>query len=219
MTGRDRDKRMVRVYIGQFPDTADETRQQSKWVRRLLELALEREYPKLRGPFLLDRDNKGKPFLSEYPDIQINLSHSGCYAACAIGEKPVGIDVECWKSRKAQERIVKKFHLLEQKAYEAAEEGERNRRFHELWVAKESFLKAEGTGLGIPLDSFYIEGIDEGAGRVVQSRNNRSYYYRLCRMAGRKASLAVCSEEASFAEEPVWVELAGPGSNSCQSVR
>lgn len=198
---------MVRVYIGEFPKTKDAFRQQSKWAHRLLELVLEREYPELGGPVLLEQDEKGKPFLSEYPEIQINLSHSGCWAACAIGEKPVGVDVEQWKSRKAQERVVKKFHPVEQKKYQAAVEEERNCVFHELWVLKESFLKAEGSGLGIPLDSFYIEETGKETGQVVQSRNDRTYYCRLYRMKGREASLAVCSEESAFAEEPFWMDL------------
>ena len=80
-------------------------------------------------------------------------------------------------------------------------------------------MKAEGTGLGIPLDSFYIEGIREGAGRVVQSRNERSYYYRLYRMAGREASLAVCSEEPFFAAKPVWADLAGSCAGTDQSLQ
>lgn len=196
---------MVRVYIMEIPDAEERAGQQSKWAHRLLDMALEREYPNLCGPFLLERDERGKPFLAKYPKIQINISHSGPYAACAIGEKPVGVDVERWRNRRAQERVVGKFHPLEQEAYRAAGEDEREELFHRLWVLKESFMKAEGSGLRIPLDSFYIEGICGETGRVEQSRNDRNYYYRVYSMEGRAASLAVCSEEASFAEKPVWM--------------
>jgi len=40
---------------------------------------------------------KGAPFLSEYPDIPISLSHSGDYTAVALGEKgqiTMGLDIE-----------------------------------------------------------------------------------------------------------------------------
>lgn len=198
---------MVRVYLAEFPYTKGEPKEQSKWARILLRQALEEEGLRLEDPVPLQRDVYGKPFLLEHSDIQINLSHSKGYVACAIGEKPVGIDVECWRGRRGRERVVKKFHPLEQEAYWAAEEGERERLFYELWVLKESFLKADGRGLLIPLASFYMEGICREQGRVMQQERAENYYYKQYRMEGRSFSLAVCSMEACFAEKPVFLEL------------
>ena len=80
---------MVRVYLAEIPEKEIKPKAQSEWAHRLFETALQREYPSISSPILLQKDEKGKPFLPEYPGIYMNLSHSGRYAACAIGEKPV----------------------------------------------------------------------------------------------------------------------------------
>lgn len=196
---------MVRVYMADFPCTKGKPKEQSQWAYRLLDRVMEREYPKLPRRLFVDRDENGKPYFPEHPEIHFNLSHSGCYAACAVGEKPVGIDVECWKRRKGQEQVVGKFHSLEREVYQKAKEKERERLFHELWVLKESFMKADGRGLRIPLNSFYMEGICKETGRVEQNQNARIYYYKLYRTAGKTFSLAVCSEEEDFTECPIWL--------------
>ncbi len=198
---------MVQVYVTEIPIHSRGAKEQSEWARRLLYKALERQFPEVCQPILLARAPKGKPFLLEYPGIHINLSHSGGYAACAIGERPVGIDVECWRNRRHRELVVKKFHLKEQKAFRAAEESQRGPLFHNLWVLKESFMKAEGSGLLIPLDTFYMEEIGRGMGRVIQHQNNKDYYYKLYSIRDKEFSLGVCSEEMDFCKEPTWILL------------
>lgn len=198
---------MVQVYLAEISDKKSRIKEQSQWARQLLDKALKIQYPEICEPALLERDSKGKPFLLNHSRIHINLSHSGGYVACAIGEKPVGIDIECWKKRRRQELVIKKLHPEEQKVFQRAEEAQKAIVFHELWVLKESFIKAEGSGLGIPLDSFYMEGIGEKKGRVIQSKNNKNYYYKLYPIRDRDFSLAVCSEEKDFIKEPIWIEL------------
>lgn len=36
----------------------------------------------------------GKPQLAGHPELQFSLSHSGCWAVCALAGTPVGVDVE-----------------------------------------------------------------------------------------------------------------------------
>lgn len=204
--GRKSNRPMVRVYLAEIPEKEKEVKVQSRWAHKLLEIALQKEYSFINGPVLLKRDAKGKPFLVKYPQIYINLSHSGSYVACVIGEKSVGVDIECWKSRKRQELVIKRFHPQEKKLYEDTEEAERERLFYDLWVLKESFMKAEGSGLWIPLDSFYMETLNKKSGIVKHERNSKNYYYKLYRLKDQRFSLAVCSEEVDFAPEPFWVQ-------------
>ena len=200
---------MVRVYWTEIPEQESSPKNQSKWAYRLFETVIQRQYPSIKKPVLLERDAKGKPFLPEYPGVHMNLSHSGRYVACAIGEGPVGVDIECQRSRKRPELVIKKFHPLEQRLYKETEEENRERLFYDLWVMKESFMKAEGAGLGISLDSFYMEKVHRGTGQVLQKQNEKNYYYRLYQLEDKPFSLAACSEDTVFAEKPVFITLRG----------
>lgn len=210
---------MVHVYAARIPEAQDGCRkrtpakaayshkEQSEWAYRLLEEALKREFPGLCMPVSVEKDTWGKPFLKDYPGISVSISHSGGFVACAIGEKPVGVDLEVWKNRKNGSRVVEKFHPEEQSMLGELEEEQRQRAFFELWVLKESFLKAEGRGLRIRLDSFCVKPGIEGKGQVEQSLNDRNYFFQLYQIPGELASLAVCSEEKELADEPIWLTL------------
>lgn len=198
---------MVQVYLAEIPEGERGPKEQSRWARRLLEESLKRQYPKIHKPVLVERDSRGKPYLLEYPEIHINLSHSGRYVACAIGEKPVGVDIECHRSRKKRELVVKKFHPKEQELYQATAEEKRELLFHELWVLKESFMKAEGSGFRISLNSFYMEETGRETGRVIQSRDGENYFYKLYRIKDGGFSLGACSREKDFSEKPIWLKL------------
>ena len=119
--------------------------------RRLLALALEREYG-LRELPEIAREPGGKPFFPSRPDICFNLSHSHGAAVCALHDKPVGIDVE--KLRPAPRRLA---------------EGMEDEAFFRLWTAKEATVKRRGQGVAALLrpmepDSLcrHLEGLLEG---------------------------------------------------------
>jgi len=197
---------MVRVYLARLPKEEATHEEQSAWAHKLLDMALIREYPGLAAPLLLEKDERGKPFLPKYPQIHVSISHSGSCAACAIGEKPVGVDVEQWKKHRKRERLVEKFHPKERELYVKTEEAGRERLFFDLWVLKESFGKALGKGLGIPLDASCMEAVRGGTGMTAQSLSPEAYYWHLYETGVEACSLAVCSQEAVFAE-PVWLTV------------
>lgn len=97
----------------------------------------------------------GKPLLPGFQDVHFNISHSGPWVACAVDDKPVGIDVEIIKPMdfKIAERFFSKdeYHSLMTQP-----EAMKLNYFYRLWTLKESYIKAEGKGLSIPLDSFSI---------------------------------------------------------------
>lgn len=91
------------------------------------------------------------------PHLYFNISHSKDYAACVLCDAPVGIDVECIKTKDVDhmDRILheKEFQILgfitnseEQKKY-----------FYECWVTKESYLKNLGLGLSVRPNEFMVE--------------------------------------------------------------
>lgn len=88
---------------------------------------------------------EGKPFLSRHPEIFFNISHSGEYAACAVGRIPVGIDIQFRKPgdhRKLARRILTS---EEWTAYETS--GCDEQIFYTFWTKKESYLKYTGEGI------------------------------------------------------------------------
>lgn len=116
----------------------------------------------------------GKPFVCN-SDFQFNLSHSGNYAVCSYGNGESGIDVECYQS--ADLEIAERF-FEQHEAQLVKEYGEK--MFVRLWSLKESYIKAEGKGLGIRLDSFricpsMIRKIDYSNEKFISTIANESY--------------------------------------------
>ncbi|EPY14016.1 4'-phosphopantetheinyl transferase family protein [Paenibacillus alvei] len=100
-----------------------------------------------------------KPLLLQPADYHFNITHSGEWVVCALSPDPVGIDVERIK------RMNLDFDesIFSKKEYEAlleCNEEERLEYFFKLWTLKESYVKAIGKGLHIPLNSFSFT-IDE----------------------------------------------------------
>ena len=95
----------------------------------------------------------GKPFFPEYPFIQYNISHSGDYVVCVVHEHPVGIDVE--KVQPFDLQLAKQlFTTMEYGDILCAEN--RSHACYDIWTIKESYVKALGKGLAIPLNSFQV---------------------------------------------------------------
>ena len=102
----------------------------------------------------------GKPFLASLindgpeTDTQIhyNISHTGHYIACAVADRPVGIDIESIKS--ADLKIAERFFAPDELLY--IMDGNQTQRFFEIWTKKESRIKWEGKGLSKSLTSFSV---------------------------------------------------------------
>lgn len=107
---------------------------------------------------VLETRENGKPYLKGREDICFNLSHSGDFVAAVFDRIPVGIDIE--ESKKDGRRVAKRFFRQEEQQYLEEERWQscREQKFTELWTRKESFIKAVGGGMKIPLDSFSVLG-------------------------------------------------------------
>lgn len=114
----------------------------------------------------------GKPYLSHRGNLYFNISHSGDYAAVAFSQTEVGVDIE--RIRKIRPGVMSRYFHLSEREYlekpavkntgkaemEEMQEGlenaltETDMKFTELWTRKESYIKAVGKGLSLPLTSF-----------------------------------------------------------------
>jgi len=97
----------------------------------------------------------GKPRLAK-PDLQtpphFNLSHSGELVVLAIAETEVGADVESIRPVPNAEKLAHRFFSpAERLAVFSLDGGARDRAFLRIWTQKESYLKATGLGVAMPL--------------------------------------------------------------------
>lgn len=100
-----------------------------------------------------DTDENGKLYLTEYDGIYVNLSHSGDYAVCAVSDVPIGVDIQ--HCRECDMKMANRFFTAEEAGF-INKSTDKNNAFFEIWTKKESFVKAIGKGLAIPLNSFSV---------------------------------------------------------------
>ena len=98
--------------------------------------------------------------------LSFNLSHTHSLIALAVTRhRAVGVDVENFADSRVPLTVAQRsFSPLEVAELFAAPEHERPYRFFEYWTFKESYIKARGMGLSLPLDGFGFRYPD--AGRV-----------------------------------------------------
>ena len=132
----------------------------------------------------------GKPVLAGREDVFFSLSHSGRYILCAVGDGPVGADVQ--EPRSVRPSIARRFHpdeqdwLVSQPDWEAA--------FFRLWARKEAWVKAMSDERMLSLSE----------ADVIHPRPGLWFYEDT--LSGGCA-LAVCSREPDFADV-TWVTAA-----------
>lgn len=89
-------------------------------------------------------------------DLRFNLSHTRGLIACAVTiGREVGVDVETLSRSGETVAIADRyFSATEIRALRALPEDRQRVRFFEYWTLKESYIKARGMGLALPLDQF-----------------------------------------------------------------
>jgi 4'-phosphopantetheinyl transferase len=100
----------------------------------------------------------GKPRLAGGGHVHFNLSHCGERAVLAISDaSEVGIDLERERPIEHVDLAMRYFHPNEVAAITASrDETEQRRAFFLVWTLKEAVVKALGTGLSTPLNSFEV---------------------------------------------------------------
>ncbi len=111
----------------------------------------------------IERSEHGKPYLTDFPRIQFNLSHSGDSLLLAICKHSppglmLGVDIEVIRPRVNLPGVVSKcFSIPEQAAWQQLPRHQQLAAFFQSWTAKEAFAKAIGRGLAIGLHHVEIQ--------------------------------------------------------------
>ena len=97
-------------------------------------------------------DENGKPHTE---GIEFSLSHSGRYVAFAVSDSPVGVDIErTGRIAGIAERVMTPSEYDEMIG--TVSEDDREDVLCRMWTAKESYMKALGTGFRLPPESFRV---------------------------------------------------------------
>lgn len=86
----------------------------------------------------------GKPYIVGHEDIHFNLSHCREAVVCAVGVRPVGIDVE--SIREYHDSLVR-YTMNAAEVRQIEESAERGVEFIRLWTQKEAVVKLSGRGI------------------------------------------------------------------------
>jgi len=129
--------------------------------RALVRSVLSRYVEKDPGDWEFTQNKYGRPEIKwggednrDNSALCFNLSHTEGLVACAVAlEHDVGIDVENAQKRAINLDIADRFFSsLEIQALRSLPVSERRKRFFDYWTLKESYIKARGQGLSIPID-------------------------------------------------------------------
>lgn len=146
---------------------------------------------------------QGKPYFANVPELKFNLSHSGERVMCIAAGEDCGCDVEEIKDYKPE--ISERFFSKEENKYLRAlpDDTARKDAFYRLWTLKESYIKANGAGLRMPLDSFTVNPYelrlqtDGGEWKFFEYNIEKEYKYSCC-IRGRTCPYAPEIEYITF---------------------
>ncbi len=137
-----------------------------------------------------------KPYIKGRRDVFFNISHSGKYAACAISDMEVGVDIQ--DVREFSESLVKYVFTPEEIAQvhrNISNSKSADALYTKMWTIKESVMKYFGIGISmnpqkisITMDDriqVYYEGLD------CEQLNFSSYDYD-------EIKLTICSKYNNF---------------------
>ena len=153
------DAEAVKGLIAGFPTWRQEyvrkiknanARRESVAAFALLQQALEKDFG--IADFRFAYNSQGKPHLELHPEVHFNLSHCRNAVACAIGNRPVGIDIEALGRYK---KSLAEFTMNEDEmreilsADDTCHDGfsERDIVFTTFWTRKEAYAKLIGEGI------------------------------------------------------------------------
>lgn len=158
-------------------------------VRYLIKKFLKEDRP------ILKKNIFGKPLLENYPNFYFNISHSGKWIVCAIDDQPIGIDIQQIVVFDFK-FVVEFFSIKEIKSISERQKEQQLNYFYDLWTLKESYVKAKGIGLNLPLHLFSImickDGIKKELLRGDENMFLKQYYI------DHHYSLSVCASTNKF---------------------
>lgn len=138
--------------------------------RVLVRTVLSRYAPVAPAAWVFGADAHGRPRIAAPQPaarLEFNIAHSGDLVVVGVAPaNPLGVDAEHLARGTDTTRLERYFSPPEIEQLRALPAQARRLRFFELWTLKESYLKARGVGLRLPLHALTFEFPAAGAVRL-----------------------------------------------------
>jgi 4'-phosphopantetheinyl transferase len=140
----------------------EDARHQYLVTRALVRTTLSRYADVPARAWQFETNTYGRPHISQplaSRNLRFNLSNTTGLVACAVSmDCEIGIDVEnITRTVDTDEVAPSVFAPAELADFREAGLEDRRDRFFSYWTLKESYIKARGMGLSLPLDAFWFE--------------------------------------------------------------
>ena len=171
--------------------------------RALVRTTLSRYAPIAPGEWSFAQNAYGRPEIAneqvEPGRLVFNLSHTDGLIVLAVArEDALGVDTENVRRREACLDVADRFFAPDEvRALFSAPPHLRHQRFFQYWTLKESYIKARGMGLSIPLDQFSFDfpTADAVALSIDPRLNDCASRWRLWQCeSGAEHMVAICAE-------------------------
>lgn len=135
-------------------------------------------------PPVIKKGPHGKPYIAELSEFHFNVSHSGKWVVCAVGNAELGVDIE--RTDRKIKGVARRFYSTAEQSYLLSlPEKEREKVFFDIWALKESYMKATGDGMTMSPETFTV---------TVNNQTNRvdnEYSSLLCNFPDELYRLAI----------------------------
>lgn len=146
----------------------------------------------------LEYNQYGKPLLKGNMNLYFNNSHSGQWVVSAISSSLVGVDVE--RISEVDLGIAERFFSPWEYNDLMQKDGEvRRNYFFDLWTLKESYIKAVGMGLSLPLSSFTIKVKADNISISTQNKFDCNFFKQYA--IDSTYRLALCASNNRFPDQ------------------
>jgi len=175
----------------------EKTKKQSIFAELLLRYVLKKHYQLSAEQIQFTYSKYGKPHLAKNSNIHFSLSHSGSWVVCAVGNMPIGVDIEEIKHRSI---------LLDPGIYSPGEirrleklpQQERIDKGIWIWTLKESYIKNIGAGLHFPLRSIQFIKQDSIIRLCLDQRLKFGYQFQSLKFAGNYYLTSCIKDQGYF---------------------
>jgi 4'-phosphopantetheinyl transferase len=142
----------------------------------------------------------GRPEILGDSPLRFNLSHTDGLIACVVVVKlDIGVDVENIRRKSGGINVAKRFFSpKEMQDLDAVPESQRQERFFDYWTLKESYIKARGMGLSLPLNQFSFHLSNNNPLRIsfapqLQDDPNQWQFWLLQPTLQHKLAISICN--------------------------